>query len=113
MGVTPLSPSPSPIPPSPATPPKFRIDVAIHDLLTNSNAKPPAPPEPKGLTLPTPVFPQHPELLAMPPVENPPERRKWGRKHIYRAMRGWLFPYIRSRVMPGNFHPIISYLFLE
>jgi MoaA/NifB/PqqE/SkfB family radical SAM enzyme len=30
-----------------------------------------------------------------------------------RKVRGWLVPYIRSRVMPGNFHPITSYLFVE
>ena len=29
------------------------------------------------------------------------------------SMRGWLFPYVRSRVLPGEFHPIIAYLFLE
>ena len=28
-------------------------------------------------------------------------------------MRGWLFPYVRSRVLPGDFHPIIAYLFTE
>ena len=28
-------------------------------------------------------------------------------------MRGWAFPFIRSRVMPGEFHPIIAYLFNE
>jgi MoaA/NifB/PqqE/SkfB family radical SAM enzyme len=28
-------------------------------------------------------------------------------------MRGWLFPYIRSRALPGDFHPIIAYLFTE
>ncbi|MGA8308182.1 MAG: radical SAM protein [Candidatus Acidiferrales bacterium] len=31
----------------------------------------------------------------------------------YRIMRGWLFPYIRSRVLPGDFHPITAYLFVE
>jgi len=30
-----------------------------------------------------------------------------------RKARGWLFPYLRSRVMPGDFHPIIAYLFVE
>ena len=30
-----------------------------------------------------------------------------------RKMRGWLGPYVRSRVMPGDFHPITSYLFVE
>jgi len=28
-------------------------------------------------------------------------------------MRGWLFPYVKSRVLPGDFHPIIAYLFTE
>ncbi len=28
-------------------------------------------------------------------------------------MNGWLFPYIKSRVLPGPFHPIIAYLFTE
>ena len=28
-------------------------------------------------------------------------------------MRGWAFPWIRSRVLPGDFHPIIAYLFNE
>jgi MoaA/NifB/PqqE/SkfB family radical SAM enzyme len=32
---------------------------------------------------------------------------------VTRAMRGWLVPYIRSRLKPGDFHPIISYLFTE
>jgi MoaA/NifB/PqqE/SkfB family radical SAM enzyme len=32
---------------------------------------------------------------------------------IRRAMRGWLYPYLRSRVYPGDFHPIIAYLFTE
>jgi hypothetical protein len=30
---------------------------------------------------------------------------------VHRAIRGWLFPYIRSRVLPGDFHPITAYLF--
>src|ERR1022692_3284281 len=107
MGVTPQVPSPSP------APPKFRIDVAIHDLLMNSNVKAPTPLENKGMTLPEPVFPQHPALLSDPGTTNPPDKRSWGSKDIYRAMRGWLFPYVRSRVMPGQFHPIIAYLFVE
>src|SRR5437762_3294652 len=96
-----------------ATVPKFRIDVAIHDLLMNSAPLPPPPAQPKGLTLPEPVFPQHPELLAAPGPESPPQRRDWNRQQIYRKMRGWLFPYLRSRVMPGEFHPITAYLFVE
>ena len=97
--------------PAPA-PAKFRIDVAMHDLLMHTS-KAPVPPKPEGLTLPEPVFPQYPELSNDPGPEVAPERRRWGRKNIYRASRGWLFPYVRSRVLPGEFHPITAYLFLE
>jgi hypothetical protein len=92
---------------------KFRIDVAINDLLKNSEDSRPTPPEPKGLTLPEPVFPQYPELLNAPGPDTPPEKREWSREHIMRKVRGWLVPYMRSRVLPGEFHPITTYLFVE
>jgi MoaA/NifB/PqqE/SkfB family radical SAM enzyme len=92
---------------------KFRIDVAIHDLLVHSNQQGPAPAAVKGYTLPEPVFPQYPQRLADPGPEVAPEKRRWRPKEVYRATRGWLFPYVRSRVMPGEFHPITAYLFLE
>ncbi len=92
---------------------KFRIDVDIHDLLTNSNRQAPAPAVQRGLTLPEPVFPQFPERLKDPGPATPPAKRKWGASDIHRISRGWLFPYVRSRVMPGEFHPITAYLFVE
>lgn len=96
-----------------ATAPKFRIDVAIHDLLMNGGGQKPRVPQPRGLTLPEPVFPQYPELLQQTGPEVLPEKRHWDRQHHYRTMRGWLFPYIKSRVVPGEFHPITAYLFVE
>jgi len=54
-----------------ATAAKFRIDVAIHDLLMNSNQRPPAPAEAMGLTLPEPVFPRFPDRLKDPGPETP------------------------------------------
>jgi len=93
--------------------PKFRIDVAINDLLTSANQKAPAPAEARGLTLPVPAYPQHPERLLDPGPDTPPERRKWGVRDVHRISRGWLYPYVRSRVMPGQFHPITAYLFIE
>jgi MoaA/NifB/PqqE/SkfB family radical SAM enzyme len=95
------------------TPAKFRIDFAIHDLLMNSNSQPPAPLVSKGLTLPEPVFPRFPAKLSDPGPEAPLERRHWGSQEIYHKVRGWLVPYVRSRVLPGEFHPIIAYLFVE
>ena len=53
-----------------ATVPKFRIDVAVHDLMRGPQYQKPKLVEPKGLTLPEPVFPQFPELLADPGPED-------------------------------------------
>jgi MoaA/NifB/PqqE/SkfB family radical SAM enzyme len=95
-----------------ATAPKFRIDVTVNDLLVH-NPEPPKPAAVKGATLPEPVFPQYPEKLKDPGPETPPEKRDWSNAAVYRKMRGWLFPYIKSRVLPGDFHPIISYFFID
>jgi hypothetical protein len=40
-----------------ATAAKFRIDIAIHDLLMNTARRPPEPARAKGLTLPEAIFP--------------------------------------------------------
>jgi MoaA/NifB/PqqE/SkfB family radical SAM enzyme len=105
-------------------PPPFRIDVQLHELLTTTTPKPkmrtlPPLPAKGSRTLPEPVFPQHPELLNSD--DNYEEmldrarrgRRLWTAPLVLRAMNGWLFPYFRSRLLPGPFHPIIAYLFTE
>jgi MoaA/NifB/PqqE/SkfB family radical SAM enzyme len=96
-----------------ASPAKFRIDIAVHDLLMNKAHTPPQPAGVKGETLPEPVFPRYPEKLNDPGPDVPPEKRKVGLGKIYKTSRGWLMPYIRSRVLPGDFHPITSYLFVD
>ncbi len=72
------------------------------------------------LTLPDPVFPQFPDKLGdvEPPKEYVPQpgqnyRTRVGRETVLRAFRGWLYPYVKSQVLPGPFHPIIAYLFTE
>ena len=108
-------------------PPPFRLDVQLHDLLKKSPAplkKSPAPrpilvPGRQAEKFPEPVFPQHPELMAQDDnYEENLERAGAGKRHwpaplVYRAMNGWLFPYFKSRLLPGQFHPIIAYLFTE
>ena len=96
-----------------ATVPKFRIDVAVHDLMRGPQYQKPKLVEPKGLTLPEPVFPQFPELLDDPGPAVAPAKRPWTREQKLRKVRGWLVPYLRSRVMPGDFHPITAYFFAE
>ena len=99
--------------------PTYRLDVQLHDLLMK-------PPDATARCCllrqaascrrcPKPVFPQHPELMDAPTRTSFPKTASAATsgKHIYRAMRGWAFPFIRSRVMPGDFHPIIAYLFNE
>jgi hypothetical protein len=87
----------------------------LNDLLMQPGLRtallPAAVPEP----LPDPVFPQYPELLGDdglgPPI--PPPKRRHKAEHIARAFRGWAAPWLKSRVLPGDFHPIIAYLFTE
>jgi MoaA/NifB/PqqE/SkfB family radical SAM enzyme len=83
---------------------------------------PRAPLAPAGarVELPEPVFPQYPDKVGdvEPPAKYRPlpghnYRRRTSAPVIARAMRGWLYPYVKSRVMPGQFHPIISYFFTE
>lgn len=102
--------------------PPFRVDVQVHELLTKSKSRPLTSPQPSSNSpgLPEPVFPQHPELLGDDgaPLPHPepgesPYRRRWTPALIYHTMRGWLFPYVKSRLLPGDFHPLIAYLFTE
>ena len=98
----------------PTPPPPFRVDVQLHDLLVSDKRKATSLPipSPEPQVLPEPVFPQHPELLDDSDFDYESEiqhalkgRRKWTRPMVLRAMNGWLFPYVKSRVLPGDFHP--------
>lgn len=103
--------------------PPFRVDVQLHDLLTKPARTPVAPslpPSARPQPLPEPVFPLHPELLGEAGCDLEAhravvagEKRRWTAALIYRAMKGWMFPYFKSRLLPGDFHPIIAYLFTE
>src|SRR5579871_5276438 len=106
-----------------ANTPRFRLDVQLHDLLKNPAANSVTYPfarveEPKSL--PQPLFPQRPDLLTDDELEadrhgkpDDPYSRRWTAPLVLHAMRGWLFPYFKSRMLPGQFHPIIAYLFTE
>ena len=72
------------------------------------------------LALPAPVFPQYPEKVGdvEPPATYLPQpgnpyRTRASAPVIARALRGWLYPWVNSRVLPGPFHPIIAYFFTE
>ena len=98
-----------------SNPSSFRLDVPLHDLLMRAADRTAVAPAQAHVKLPDPVFPQYPDLLgddgSGPPM--PPPKREWKSEHILRAMRGWAVPWLKSRLLPGNFHPIIAYLFTE
>jgi len=106
-----------------SAPPSFRLDVPLHDLLKKpASARPfvPSPPLAQPQKFPDPVFPQYPDLLTdqVLPVDahgssTDPYKRHWSPSLVYRALQGWMFPYFKSRLLPGDFHPIIAYLFTE
>jgi hypothetical protein len=116
-----------PLPTIPAQP--FRLDVPLHELLQHATREP-FPPLPQGpVSLPEPVFPQHPELMhdldahdiaahdiaahdtvAHDTVVNT-GKRHWPADRVLKTMRGWMTPYFKSRILPGEFQPIIAYLF--
>jgi MoaA/NifB/PqqE/SkfB family radical SAM enzyme len=62
--------------------------------------------------LPEPEFPMKPELLTHDDMPGDGERH-WTPAQIYHAARGWAFPYFKSRLLPGDLHPIVAYLFTE
>lgn len=102
----------------------FRLDVPLHNLLKSLPERP-QPPRPStersALSLPQPVFPQHPELLhevddadrAAHEYVVRTGRRRWTPRQVWGHMRGWMVPYFRSILRPGDFQPIIAYLFTE
>ena len=91
--------------------PRFRINSEIHEQLSAAARRPRL--EPNGAELPEPVFPQRREWLNEPGPETPPEKRHWDGGRIRRTARGWLVPYLRSRLLPGEFHPITAYFFTD
>ncbi len=101
----------------------FRLDVPLHELLQQPSHDPSAHrPELRATeTLPPAVFPQHPELfhdldeqdIAAHEAVVRTGKRHWPASKVMSTMRGWMLPYLKSRVLPGDFQPIIAYLFTE
>jgi MoaA/NifB/PqqE/SkfB family radical SAM enzyme len=93
--------------------PSFPLDVRLNGRFGGETAPPPVTPrQAPGKRLPEPVFPQRPDLLTDEPWPGDGERH-WPASKILHAMRGWALPFVQSRVLPGDFHPIIAYLFTE
>jgi hypothetical protein len=94
-----------------SAPAKFRIDVDIHNLLMNSGSAGPGRGQRHRITRTR--FPPTSRIAERSRPRNGPRKRDWTHQQVWRKVRGWLLPYIRSRVMPGEFHPMTAYLFLD
>lgn len=89
----------------------FRLDPAIHAQLTRPGVRP-AQPEAAAaaetLSLPDPVYPRRPEL---------PEDGGW--RLLYhlrsgaRGVRCWVVPYLKSRLYPHEFRPLLAFFFTD
>jgi MoaA/NifB/PqqE/SkfB family radical SAM enzyme len=91
--------------------PSFPLEMRLNGRAP-TEPPPAAPPKVSGQKLPEPVFPQHPELLT-PDAWPGDGERHWPASKIYRTIRGWGVPFLQSRLLPGDFHPIVAYLFTE
>jgi len=99
------------------SPPPFRLDVELHELLMRPASKPMTSPPSSALPqkLPEPMFPSRPELQKGADADYMSQdgKRHWTVPQIMHALHGWAVPYVKSRLLRGDFHPIISYLFTE
>lgn len=104
-----------------ANPPAFRADAQMNTMLMTGARPAPLAPLAEPAVLPEPVYPLYPEKCGDVELDpkflrkegESPYRTRVSGPVIRRAMRGWLYPYVRSLVMPGEFHPLISFLFTE
>lgn len=93
-----------------------RLDtVTVEQLTGGERADAVTLPTGKRHPLPNAHFPRRPELLWAADEKYFPTNghRRWKAGEILHAMHGWAVPFFKSRVLPGDFHPLIAYLFNE
>src|SRR5579862_5163799 len=93
------------------TAPRYRVDVSVHNLLMAGTRQHSLLPDGREQKLPEAQFPRFPDLAGdvepdakYLPRDGNPYRKRVTPFMVRRALRGWLYPYVRSRVMPGEFH---------
>jgi MoaA/NifB/PqqE/SkfB family radical SAM enzyme len=92
--------------------PSFPLEVRLNGEFGSKTPVPATRPIITGEKLPDPIFPQRPALLTDEPWPGDGTRH-WPASKILHAMRGWGVPFVKSRILPGDFHPLIAYLFTE
>jgi MoaA/NifB/PqqE/SkfB family radical SAM enzyme len=99
---------------------RYRLEPSLQRALTEPRVPGHVVRPSVELELPEPPYPRFPEKCGdvepdpkFLPKDGNPYRPRVTFPIIARAMRGWLVPYLRSRLSPGDFHPIVAYLFTE
>lgn len=89
---------------------RFRIDVKLHEILMEpKQAEKRTTLQPKGLTLPQPVYPQREYSLTDPTLT------QYQKMNARRTWNAWGKPYFLSRSVKSRkeLRPIIAYLFTD
>jgi MoaA/NifB/PqqE/SkfB family radical SAM enzyme len=89
-------------------PPVRRVDVSLQDMLMGPEPqwKKPITTLNEGEGLPEPPYPARPGV-------NFEAGRSYHNMKLWRQVKTLGVPYLKSRVMPGELHPLIAYLFTE
>ncbi len=96
-----------PQPADTATPPPFRIDAKLHQILYKDTSKPTTIDSDRPLeSLPVPVYPQHPDPKEM-------TKSEYQKLNAIRTWKTWGAPYFKSRWHSDELRPLIPYLFTE
>jgi MoaA/NifB/PqqE/SkfB family radical SAM enzyme len=89
-------------------PPVRRVDVSLQDMLMGPEPqwKNPITDLNQGEGLPDPPYPARPGVSFE-------QGRSYHNMKLWRQVKTLGIPYLKSRVMPGELHPLIAYLFTE
>ncbi|MDA2929880.1 radical SAM protein [Acidobacteria bacterium AH-259-O06] len=87
--------------------PAFRLDVPLHELLTQPKERSAVSPAAQTQTLPDPVYPQRAK------GDNELSKSEYHKLNALRTLNGWAIPYVKSRWYSKELRPIIPYLFTE
>lgn len=101
----------TPAPADPVAP--LRLDEWMRNIERQGPKRTPPPRSREPQSLPEPPFPRRPDLLGEATAGPVVQTRQWTATLLARKARAWLVPYVKSRLLPGDVHPILSYLFTD
>ena len=86
----------------------FRLNEEQHAKLMEGTAPRGLEPGDEPQVLPEPVYPRHPDRR-----EKEPSALSYHLTCGTRAVRCWVTPYLKSRIFPRQFRPLLAYLFTD